>query len=339
MSDLRSKIIHLAHATPSLRDHLLPLLEKTATEDPLGEAKEFAALAPKHFLAYLPVAACQVYTLGGAHRPSVSLSVSMDDKASWTNGIYENSHYARFMLHWPERTIEHIAGNKLVGKFRKTRFKDIADALRKLDVFLKSQTRLVPKTSGKTASERVDADLFQGFFAFLKRRYPRLTDTVEVALYMKGLFDKMHIPDELAPTMFLENDLDPIENEIRALVDAVDSIIDNQTNNPSGTVLSTLVSSLKKGLAEVLAYKKRKRDFATEALSVIKNNGQTLLSGIRIQSLCEEYDLTHVGFWDENLMEMFNHLAIVANDEKKEKRNPMSWVGLQKALIKLKSEE
>ncbi len=43
----------------------------------------------------IPYVSAQVSTLGGKHRPSVMLTVSLDPKETWTNGILENSRYGK----------------------------------------------------------------------------------------------------------------------------------------------------------------------------------------------------------------------------------------------------
>jgi len=53
MSDLRSKVIRLAHAKPSLRPHLLPLL-KTARVFPTHEQSDVLINAGITFLDYTP---------------------------------------------------------------------------------------------------------------------------------------------------------------------------------------------------------------------------------------------------------------------------------------------
>ena len=54
-------------------------------------------------------------TLGGAHRPSILITVSLDPKDKWDNGILENSRYVK--LHYSYAgIIEYISGNI---KFRK----------------------------------------------------------------------------------------------------------------------------------------------------------------------------------------------------------------------------
>lgn len=45
-----------------------------------------------------PVVQVRLDTLGGAHRASLMISLSMDPRSTWTNGIYQNSRYAQFHI-------------------------------------------------------------------------------------------------------------------------------------------------------------------------------------------------------------------------------------------------
>ncbi len=63
----------------------------------------------------LPYVKAYVSSLGGEERSSVMVTVSLDPRDTWTNGILENSRYAKFAFH-PGRTpdevrFEHFSGH------------------------------------------------------------------------------------------------------------------------------------------------------------------------------------------------------------------------------------
>lgn len=68
--------------------------------------------------------------LGGATRQSFGVTVSLDPKEKWSNGILENSRYAKFMVWMHDSSIEMISGHG-TAKFRKARFKNADDAASK----------------------------------------------------------------------------------------------------------------------------------------------------------------------------------------------------------------
>ncbi len=57
-----------------------------------------------------------VMTLNGV---SVSFSLSLDKRDTWTNGIYENSRYSNFILHCGENKLTQLSFHR-VNKFRKS---------------------------------------------------------------------------------------------------------------------------------------------------------------------------------------------------------------------------
>ena len=74
-------------------------------------------------------------TLGGASRVSVLISISLDPREAWKNGIYENSRYLKLhVLNSGE--IELISTNGLAKKFRKTRFKAAGEVVAKINKYL-----------------------------------------------------------------------------------------------------------------------------------------------------------------------------------------------------------
>jgi hypothetical protein len=86
-----------------------------------------------------PYVKAQVSTLGGAERPSVMLSISLDPKSEWKNGIYENSRYARFHIHY-DGVIERFSGYG-TPKFRKSRFTKTDDVIKKINAYIQEASK------------------------------------------------------------------------------------------------------------------------------------------------------------------------------------------------------
>lgn len=68
--------------------------------------------------------------------PSLMLTVSLDPRSSWVNGILENSRYAHFMID-VDGTIEHFSGS--LPKFRKCRAADAAAIVAKINAWIAKQ--------------------------------------------------------------------------------------------------------------------------------------------------------------------------------------------------------
>ncbi len=79
----------------------------------------------------------QISTLGGEHRASVLVVISLDEKSSWVNRILENSRYARFHIHSDERKAEMFASYG-VNKFRKCKAQTPEMVLEKLQNWVDS---------------------------------------------------------------------------------------------------------------------------------------------------------------------------------------------------------
>lgn len=93
---------------------------------------------------HAPFVKAPISKLGGDQRPSVMLVFSLDPRESWSNGILENSRYARISFNWPERKFEHFSGYGM-GSLRKSSFKDAADAVAKINKWIASQPKSNPK--------------------------------------------------------------------------------------------------------------------------------------------------------------------------------------------------
>ena len=76
------------------------------------------------------------YTLGGM--PSVFINISLDNKETWQNGIYQNSRYAQFAIH-QDMKLELISRHYLLGKHRKCKVKTTQDVVAKIQKWAESQ--------------------------------------------------------------------------------------------------------------------------------------------------------------------------------------------------------
>lgn len=77
-----------------------------------------------------PLVAVHRYTLGGEERASIGISVSKDERKTWSNGIFENSRFARFMLDSDGRL--KLLCSHGVAKFRSGKVKDINHAITRI---------------------------------------------------------------------------------------------------------------------------------------------------------------------------------------------------------------
>lgn len=83
-----------------------------------------------------PVVMPKYSTLGGDRNVSVLLSISLDPKDSWSNGIYQNSRYSQFHI-FQDGVIEQFGMNyKIPVKFRKTKVKSIDDVVKKINDYI-----------------------------------------------------------------------------------------------------------------------------------------------------------------------------------------------------------
>jgi hypothetical protein len=73
-------------------------------------------------------------TLGGADRVSVMLTISLDKKDDWENGILQNSNYGNFSID-NDGVIEHFSGS-MKPYMRKTRFKNPDEVVQKINQYL-----------------------------------------------------------------------------------------------------------------------------------------------------------------------------------------------------------
>ena len=75
--------------------------------------------------------------LGGI--PSVFINVSLDDKETWMNGIYQNSSYAQFAIHH-DMKLEMISHHYKTAKHRKCKVDSIAKIAAKIKAWAESSS-------------------------------------------------------------------------------------------------------------------------------------------------------------------------------------------------------
>lgn len=113
-----------------------------------------------------PYVTAQISTLGGKDRASILLTVSLQDKKDWSNGILQNSPYAMFHLS-RDGSLEHFSGKITdTGKMRKTKVKSLDDAVDKINKFISSGKPYEIKSigpGGKPIEKSVDwKDFWRG---------------------------------------------------------------------------------------------------------------------------------------------------------------------------------
>jgi hypothetical protein len=101
-----------------------------------------------------PYVNTQYSRLGGTGRESIIVTVSLDDRKDWYNGILHNSRYAMFHLGY-DGVMEKFSGSR-TNKFRKTKFKSVEDAIDKINKFVSSH-KVEQPLKGKIVS-RVEPD-------------------------------------------------------------------------------------------------------------------------------------------------------------------------------------
>jgi len=101
----------------------------------VAAAEELAARVKKEIQA--PYVSARVSTLGGQHRPAVMMTVSLDDKSEWTNGILHNSRFMMFDIGHDGVIDQHSIGHKVSKKFRKSRFKTPDEVIKKINIYIK----------------------------------------------------------------------------------------------------------------------------------------------------------------------------------------------------------
>jgi hypothetical protein len=84
-----------------------------------------------------PEKSVTVSTLGGAHRPSVMIRLSLDPKSEWEGGIYQNSRWIIFSIHYPGNKLELVGKSHTIKqKFRKATIKNVDGAIQKINKYI-----------------------------------------------------------------------------------------------------------------------------------------------------------------------------------------------------------
>jgi hypothetical protein len=108
---------------------------------PLVKAYAVKKLLEDGLVGLVPVFSVQLSTsLGGYDRPFLSISLSLDPKEKWANGIFQNSRHGIFDVSFPENQIEGLTSRGLPVKFRKTRFDTAAEAAQKFLAYIAKLT-------------------------------------------------------------------------------------------------------------------------------------------------------------------------------------------------------
>ena len=101
----------------------------------LDAAQQLANRLDKEINA--PYVRAYISTLGGKERPSVMLTVSLDDQKSWPNNILHNSRWMMFDIAYDGTIVQHARDSK-VKNFRKSRFTEPDQVINKINTYLKT---------------------------------------------------------------------------------------------------------------------------------------------------------------------------------------------------------
>lgn len=80
-----------------------------------------------------PVVRVSLATLGGVHRASLMVCLSLDERDTWQNGILENSRYAHFSVTSGEHKLELFSGGLRSVKFRKCNAESVPQIAEKIN--------------------------------------------------------------------------------------------------------------------------------------------------------------------------------------------------------------
>lgn len=81
-------------------------------------------------LVAAPYVTSKVGRLGGQH---LLVTVALDKRSDWANGILENSRYAKFLID-PDGTVENFSGS--LPKFRKCKVADVDTLAAKINAWI-----------------------------------------------------------------------------------------------------------------------------------------------------------------------------------------------------------
>lgn len=86
----------------------------------------------------VPFVRTSISSLGNS--PSLAIRISLDEKDTWQNGIFENSRYSIFMIHQEEGKIEQLSLHYQLKKFRKCRAKSVDNVVQKITQWAQSNS-------------------------------------------------------------------------------------------------------------------------------------------------------------------------------------------------------
>ena len=90
----------------------------------VSDAEQIQENLKSHF----PAVSANLSTLGG--HTSIIIKLSLDQKETWMNGIFQNSRFSMFSLN--ENKLEQFAKHHQVTKFRKSTIKSNQDGINKI---------------------------------------------------------------------------------------------------------------------------------------------------------------------------------------------------------------
>jgi len=100
-----------------------------------ANADEMAEKVKSELGKVAPVVFVRKSSLGGSAHLTLMLTISIDPKEKWSNGILENSRYCRMSIS-RDGEIKHFSGHGM-GNFRKSHVSDIDVAIRKISEFVR----------------------------------------------------------------------------------------------------------------------------------------------------------------------------------------------------------
>lgn len=96
------------------------------------EANDSIGYIKSHLSA--PFISGHVSALGGKDRSTIMLAIALEPKATWKNGIFENSRYGQFSIDYTG-TMELFSSHG-TAKFRKTKVKNVDEVIKKLETWI-----------------------------------------------------------------------------------------------------------------------------------------------------------------------------------------------------------
>jgi hypothetical protein len=96
----------------------------------------------------------QYSTLGGEQNAAIILTISLQNKRNWNNNILQNSPYSMFHLS-SNGTLEQFSKGHNVSKFRKTKVKDVNEAIAKVNTFIDQQVTFYDPPTGPASPPKI----------------------------------------------------------------------------------------------------------------------------------------------------------------------------------------